>query len=135
VGLVTGLVALAVDAAHGVDEVDGGHPLVDAELNFAGEVVEVADQGAEHLAVPWRGLGAHVVDDGLGEVGVEAVGRLCGAVCAVGSAIGAVGGHCDVGWEGRRRVDRETGQWRREEILFASGRWRVAVGLECWRRR
>lgn len=94
-GLVPGLLALGVDAANSVDEVDASHPLVNGELNLAGEVVEVTDQGAEHLAVPRGGLGAHVVDDGLGEVGVEAVGGLLSATGAVDSVGRSVGGHCE----------------------------------------
>lgn len=97
VRLVAGLLAVGVDAAELVDKLDAGHPLVNGELDLAAEVVDVLDQGAEHLAVPWRGLGAHVVDDGLGEVGVEAV-RGGGLLAIGGGAVGggAVGGHCAV---------------------------------------
>jgi hypothetical protein len=82
VRLVAGLVALDVDLAERVDELDAGLPLIDGELDLAGEVVEVADQSAEDLAMARAGLGAHAVDHLVGEVGVEAVRRL-------------VRGHCD----------------------------------------
>ena len=92
VGLVTGLLALGVDAANGVDELDTGHPLVNGEFDLTGEVVEVTDQGAEDLAVAGGSIGAHVVNDGLGEVGIEAVRCLLSAVGV------SVGGHSDGGF-------------------------------------
>ncbi|KUI59071.1 hypothetical protein VP1G_06335 [Cytospora mali] len=60
--------------AEGVYVVYGTHPLINSELNFPGEVVEMADQGTQDLSVPGGGLGPHVVDDRLGKVWVESVG-------------------------------------------------------------
>ena len=59
--------------ANQVDELDTGHPLVDGELDLAGEVVEVADQRGHDDAEAGVRLGTHGVDDSIGEVGVEAV--------------------------------------------------------------
>ena len=64
------------DLADAVHEVHAGHPLVDGELNLAGEVVEVADEGGHDLALAGWGGWADGVDDMLGEVWVEA--RLLG---------------------------------------------------------
>lgn len=73
VSLVAGLLAVTIDLTDSVDEVNGGHPLIDGELDLTGEVVEVADQSAHNLAVAGGGIGADAVDDGVGEVRVEAV--------------------------------------------------------------
>ena len=89
VGFVSCAVGLLVDGSDSIHEVYTGHPLVNGELDLAGEVVEMADQGAEDLAVPGGCLGPHVVDDGLGEVWIEPVGshfvrgcvRMCRSVC------------------------------------------------------
>src|SRR4051812_17544883 len=82
VGLVTSLVAVDIDLAQGVDELDTLHPLVDGELGLASKVVDVADQSTKDLAVAGSGVGTHALNHLGGEVGVEAVG-------------GLVGGHCD----------------------------------------
>ena len=117
VRLVAGLLAVGVDAAELVDELDTSHPLVNGELDLAAEVVDVLDQGAEHLAVPWRGVGAHVVDDGLGEVGVEAVGGgglpaiRGGAIGGGAIRVGAVGGHCAWFWGWRWGMRSQTLEW------------------------
>lgn len=75
VGLVSCAVGLLVDSAHGVDVGNTSHPLVNGELDLTGEVVDVADHGAQDLPIPRGGLGAHAVDNGIGEVGVESVSR------------------------------------------------------------
>lgn len=59
--------------AHGVDKVDACHPLVHCQFHLAGEVVDVADEAGEDEAVAGGDVGAHCVEDVLGEVGVEAV--------------------------------------------------------------
>lgn len=61
------------------------HPFVDGELILAGPVVQMLYGTANNLPCPCRRLGPGSVDDVLGEVGVEAVGGLCGAVGTVGS--------------------------------------------------
>jgi hypothetical protein len=68
------------DLADGVDEAHARHPLVGGQLDVAGEVVQVADERREDLALAGAGLGPDGVNDMLGEVGVEA-GGLVGAHC------------------------------------------------------
>lgn len=75
-----------------VDELDAGHPLVDGELDLAGEVVEVADQRGHDDAEARVSLGAHGVDDSIGEVGVEAV--LGAVLLRLGCRLLGAGGHC-----------------------------------------
>lgn len=70
---VAGLLAVTIDLADSIDEVNRGHPLVDGKLDLTGEVVEVTDQRAHNLAVTGSGVGADAIDDGVGEVGVETV--------------------------------------------------------------
>lgn len=62
----------AAGLADRVDELDAGHPLVEAEVDLAGKVVQVADEGGHDLAGSGGGLGADGVDDALGELGVVA---------------------------------------------------------------
>ena len=59
------------DLAHRVHEADTGHPLIRSELNLAGKIVQVLEQGGENLPVAWRDIGAHGLADQAGEVGVE----------------------------------------------------------------
>jgi hypothetical protein len=92
---------LGRDLADGVDEVHARHPLVHRQLDFAGKVVQVPNQAAQHLPVPRRDVGADGLEDVVREVGVEAVRGLgCLSVGAVDSAIGAavqpVRGHCEL---------------------------------------
>lgn len=72
-GLVTGLARLAVDAADLINVLDTSHPLIHGELDLASEVVDVTDQSTKNLTVAGSGVGAHAVNDILGEVGVESV--------------------------------------------------------------
>lgn len=58
--------------AHGVDKVHARHPLIVGQLDLASEVVQVAQQAGEQLAISRRDIGAHGVDDVLREHGVEA---------------------------------------------------------------
>lgn len=50
------------DLAQGIDEFHSSHPLVDGEVDFAREVVEVLDEGGEDLTVAVADVGADVVD-------------------------------------------------------------------------
>lgn len=75
------IAVLLVCLADGVDIVDTDDPLVLGELDLTAEVVQVLDEGGEDLSVAGLGLGAHEIDDMLGEVGVVLV----------------VGGHCEGG--------------------------------------
>lgn len=92
VRLVARAVGGGVDGAHGVDVLHAGVPLVDGELDLARKVVDVADEGAEDLAVAGGGFGAHCVDYAGREGWVEAGGGggrraavgAGGTVCAVG---------------------------------------------------
>lgn len=57
-----------------VHQLDAGHPFVNGDLVLAREVVDMADQAGHELAEPRVGLGAHSVDDIVGEIGVKSVG-------------------------------------------------------------
>ena len=67
VRLISRLAGLGIDTANGVDEVDTSHPLVYAQFDLAGEIMEMTDQRSEHEAVPLSSLRAHGVDDTLSE--------------------------------------------------------------------
>jgi hypothetical protein len=87
------LVALAVGLgphlADLVEELDALEPFFGSEVDFSGEVVQVANSRGEDLLEARAGVGAAGVDDVLGEVLVVLVGgRRGGAVC--------LGGHCGV---------------------------------------
>jgi hypothetical protein len=58
------------DLADRVDEVDTQHPLLGSELDLAGKVVDVADEGAQDDAGALGGLWPHGVDDIGSEVGI-----------------------------------------------------------------
>lgn len=73
------------DLADRVDKVNTGHPLIGSQLDLTGEVVQVTEQAGQDLAVSGGDIGAHGVDDMLGEVRVET--RLGWR------AIGTVGSH------------------------------------------
>ena len=75
-----------------VDEADSLKPLLVGELDLADEVVQVADQLAHDEARPLVRLGAHGIDDGIGEVGVEAV--LGAVLLRLGCRLLGAGGHC-----------------------------------------
>lgn len=85
-----------VGLADSVDIVHANNPLLLSELDLTDVVVHVTNERAEDLTVAGFCLGAHEVDDVLGEVGVEFALCLAGAVgLAVGrllDAIGTVGG-------------------------------------------
>ena len=106
-GLVTGLARLGVDAANLVDELDTGHPLVDGELNLASEVVDVTDHGTKNLTVARSGVGAHAINDLLGEVRVESVR----------------GGHLD----GLSRYEPELRRRSREDEEYGTDRSKLMV--------
>ena len=59
------------DLADRVHEAHTGHPLIRSELNLAGKIVQVLEQGGENLPVAWRDIGAHGLADQAREVGVE----------------------------------------------------------------
>lgn len=61
----------SADLADRVDELNTEHPLGGGKLNLTSEVVDVLDERAQDHASTLGGLGAHAVDDGGGEVGVE----------------------------------------------------------------
>lgn len=71
------------DLADGVDELDAEHPLGRGELDLAGKLVDVLDQGAEDDTSALRRLGAHGVDDIGREVGIELAGGRHGGGCGV----------------------------------------------------
>ena len=62
--------------ANGVDKSYTLKPLIVGQLNFADEVVEVPDQAAHDEARPVWYIGPNSVDDGVSEVGIEAVGAI-----------------------------------------------------------
>ena len=48
-----------------------GHPLIVGKLHLSREVVQVTNQAAENYTIAWCDIGAHSVEDMLGEVWVE----------------------------------------------------------------
>lgn len=81
-----------VGLADSVDVVHANDPLLLSELNLTNVVVHVTNEGAEDLTVAGFCLGAHEVDDVLGEVGVELGLCLAGAVgVAIGRLLHAIG--------------------------------------------
>lgn len=84
VGHPQGLIAdLGGGLPDAVDKVHADHPLINCQLNLSREVVDVPDQGAQHDPVARRYVGAHGVEDVLGEVRVESVRCAIGAVGTV----------------------------------------------------
>lgn len=96
-----------VGLSDSVDVVHANNPLLLSELDLTNVVVHVTDERAEDLTVAGFCLGAHEVDDILGEVGVElrlclagavgvAIGRLLNASGTVGGTVRADCRHIDV---------------------------------------
>lgn len=96
-----------VGLADSVDVVDANNPLLLSELDLTDVVVHVTDERAEDFTVAGFCLGAHEVDDVLGEVGVEfglslagavgvAIDRLLDAIGTVGGTVRADCRHVDV---------------------------------------
>jgi hypothetical protein len=53
-----------------VQELHAQEPLIPREVDLARKLVNMSDQGTEDLSGPWRGVGAHGVDDHRRQVGV-----------------------------------------------------------------
>ncbi|KAJ2968456.1 hypothetical protein NUW58_g10216 [Xylaria curta] len=74
------------------------HPLLDGQLNLAGEVVEMPYQSTKDQSVARRDVGTHGVEHMLGKRGIESRKlRRCAALDAPVSAGGAIFG---CGWVG-----------------------------------
>ena len=56
-----------------VDELYSQHPLVNSELNFTGEVVDVLDETADDFSASWVSRGTDGIDAMLSEVGIESL--------------------------------------------------------------
>lgn len=70
------LVALVVaHTSRPIKQLHASHPLVDGELVLASEVVDMLDETGHQLTEARVGVGAHRLDDIVGEIGVEAGGH------------------------------------------------------------
>lgn len=84
VRLVSGLIRFGIDTTNIVHKMYSGHPLVNGQLDLAGEVVEMPYQRAQNLSVARRDIGAHRVEHMLSESGIES--RRLRSLCGVGDA-------------------------------------------------
>lgn len=65
-----------------VDKLHSHHPLVDGQLNFAGEFVDVSDEGTKDFSASGISRGTNGIDDMAGEVGIKSL-RHSGGFCGV----------------------------------------------------
>lgn len=125
--------------ADGVDELDPEHPLGRGELDLAGKLVDVLDQGAEDDASALRRLGAHGVDHIGRKVRIELAGGRHGGgggvsqdsmdlsrdglVRLVEAVLGKSG---EAGGAAEAPLNRETAAWRRqiERMRIRSDKYR-----------
>jgi len=76
VHLMSLLVASIVHVSNGIQELHASLPFWNGELDLPGEVVEMLYEGCEDDSVARSGVGAHSIDDILGEVRIEPVGHV-----------------------------------------------------------
>lgn len=94
-GLIPGVCG---SLANGVYKSYTLEPLLVGELNFADEVVDMANQLAHDKSRPVWHIGSNGVDDGVGEVGIKA---MLASVLVLGPCL-SLGIHCECVnmWEG-----------------------------------
>lgn len=71
VRLVSSLIGFRVDTSDVVDKMNGRHPLLNGQLDLPREVVEMPYQSAQNPLIARCYVGAHCIEDMLGETGVE----------------------------------------------------------------
>ena len=74
--LVPRLVAGIIHVSHIVQKLHAYLPLIDRELDFSSEVVEMLEERSEDLSIPRSNVRAHSIDDILSEIGIESMLRL-----------------------------------------------------------